>query len=270
MSGDNKSHRGVVDQKDALSVYFDALLREEAQVEPELRPHAEPEPVIAPLVTPPVIAVPTIPEVAPETKTETETVTEQQSPEQTEVALEMQAAAPVPPLPEGVPEWAASPFQALLFKVSGLTLAVPLAELSGVQEWEDGAVTPMLGKIEWYLGLMEYRGRQVPVVDTAQLVLPPDRLEKLVTDDMERLGHVVFIQDGTWGLACDSVDEVISLDHEEVKWRSSRSKRRWLAGTVLEHMCAIIDPPAFAEMLRTGMADVPEEMEQPQPGTQTD
>ena len=250
MSG--KRDHGVVDQKDALNVYFEALLREEVQVESDVRPLAEPGPEAAPLMAPPVIAVPAIPQVEELVET----------PVELEPQLEQQAEAPPPPLPEGVPEWAAAPFQALLFKVSGLTLAVPLAELSGVQEWENGAVTPMLGKIEWYLGLMEYRGRQVPVVDTAQLVLPPDRLARLLEEERGELGHVVFIQDGTWGLACDSVDEVISLNHEEVKWRTSRSKRRWLAGTVLEHMCAIIDPPAFAEMLRTGMADVPEEAEQ--------
>jgi purine-binding chemotaxis protein CheW len=254
VSSRERQGRGVVDQKDALSVYFDALLREEAQPDLDTRPHAEPEAEAPPLVIPPVIAVPTIPEVESETKVGQQL----EAPIETELMVAQEAEAPSQPLPEGVPEWAAAPFQALLFKVSGLTLAVPLAELSGVQEWEDGAVTPMLGKIEWYLGLMTYRGSQVPVVDTAQLVLPPDRLAKLVTDDMERLGHVVFIQDGTWGLACDAVEDVISLNHDEVKWRSSRSKRRWLAGTVLEHMCAIIDPPAFAEMLRTGMADMPE------------
>ncbi len=250
---DDKRHHGVVDQKDALSVYFEALLREEVQPEADTRPHAEPEPETVPLMMPPVIAVPTIPQV--------EQVIEQavETPVEVGQQLEQETRVPTPALPEGVPDWAALPFQALLFKVSGLTLAVPLAELSGVQEWHDSAVTPMLGRIEWYLGLMEYRGRQVPVVDTAQLVLPPDRFASLVTEDKERLGHVVFIQDGTWGLACDSVEDVISLNHDEVKWRSSRSKRRWLAGTVLEHMCAIIDPPAFADMLRTGIADLPDE-----------
>ncbi len=251
MSSDDKQQGGVVDQKDALSIYFDALLREEQPEEAvQSLPAAEPEQVTAPVVTPPVISVPVIPQVdiGVEEVTTVEVAT-------SEEVVPEPAKAPV----DGVPEWAAGPFQALLFKVSGLTLAVPLAELSGVQEWDKKAVTPMLGNIEWYLGLTDYRGRQAPVVDTAQLVLPPDRLEKLVAGDTERLGHVVFIQDGAWGLACDSVEDVISLEHDAVKWRSSRTKRRWLAGTVLEHMCAIIDPPAFADMLRTGMADLPEE-----------
>ena len=250
MSGNNKTNRGVVDQKDALSVYFEALLHEPQEETLDTRPVAEPTPEIPAVLIPPVIAVPAIPEVI----TDTPTVAD------TETTVESEAEAVAQPT-DGSPEWAAEPFQALLFKVSGLTLAVPLVELSGVQEWQDAGVTPMLGKIEWYLGLMQYRERQVPVVDTAQLVLPPDRLANLVTDDTERLGHVVFIQDGTWGLACDSVEDVIDLSHDEVKWRSSRSKRSWLAGTVLEHMCAIIDPPAFAEMLRTGLVDMPDENE---------
>ena len=244
----------VVEQKDALGIYFEALLREPAyeplQVSQGSRPLAEPSPVVVPLFVPPV-SVPLEPRMelkAPHEESATMVVVEAG---ETDVPLPRHAG--------GVPGWAASPFQALLFRVAGLTLAVPLAELSGVQEWQDGAVTPMLGRLEWYLGLMQYRGRQVPVVDTAQLVLPPDRLEKLLAhDSAERLGHVVFIQEGQWGLACDAVGEVISLQHEMVKWRTSRAKRSWLAGTVLEHMCAIIDPPAFGEMLRTGIADLPE------------
>lgn len=250
MSAEDKPGRMVVDQKDALSVYFEALLREQNEETTEARPSAEPQADTRVLWSPPVIAVPTIPRV--ETVTPVVQLTEELTTATTALSAGTDHSL------GGIPAWAEEPFQALLFKVSGLTLAVPLAELSGVQEWRDHAVTPMLGRIEWYLGLMQYRGRQVPVVDTAQLVLPPDRLAKLITADKERLGHVVFIQDGAWGLACDAVEDVISLRHDQVKWRSSRSKRRWLAGTVLEQMCAIIDPPAFADMLRTGMVDLPD------------
>ncbi len=255
MGSDKRSGNHVVAQKDALNLYFEALLREEVQQ--DLPPYAEAEESRTAIAAPPVIAIPQIPDV--ETKSVVDVPLAEVEPE---VVTQLAQRVPARQLPPGVPEWAAEPFQALLFKVSGLTLAVPLSLLSGVQEWEEGSVTPMLGRIEWYLGLMTYRGRQVPVVDTAQLVLPADRLENLVTDDMERMGHVVFIQDGHWGLACDSVEEVISLNYEQVKWRSSRTKRRWLAGTVLEQMCAIIDPPGFAEMLRTGIADLPDAEEE--------
>jgi len=145
----------------------------------------------------------------------------------------------------------------MLFKVAGLTLAVPLVELSGVQEWEPEAVTPMPGHADWYLGLMDYRGHSVPVVDTSHLVLPADRQDQVPAPE-ERLGRVVFIGDGSWGLACDEVDEVITLGPDQVRWRTSRTRRQWLAGTVVDHMCALLDPPAFAHMLATGLEDAPE------------
>lgn len=198
----------LVDEREALDVYFRALLREEV---------ATPAPVAE------VPKAPTEPKTAP-------VAAPQEQPE---------------------PEWGRGSFQAMLFKVGGLTLAVPLIELSGVQEWVADRVTPMPGHADWYLGLVEYRGISVPVVDTAQLVLPADRLSSLLPPE-ERIQRIVFIGDGRWGLACDGVAEVISLEPDEVRWRSARTQRRWLAGTVIEQMCALLDPAAFAQMLATG------------------
>ena len=214
MSMEQEKRHTLVAEKDALSVYFEALLRE------------------VPL--------------------ESEQV-------EVPVAVAVPQSAP-PPLVEvlGQPEWGKETFQALLFRVGGLTLAVPLVELSGVQEWHAAKVTPMPGHVPWYLGLTPYRERNVPVVDTAQLVMPEDRQGKLVPWQ-ERLRHVVFIGDGSWGLACDELAQVVTLQPDEVRWRTSRTKRRWLAGTVIEHMCAILDPPVFADVLATGLEDAADE-----------
>jgi len=216
MSRESDKQRAVVAEKDALSVYFEALLREPQVELVETPVEAPPQPVV---VVAPVVPV---------------------------------ASVPV----EGQPQWGEETFQALMFKVAGLTLAVPLVELSGVQEWDAGKVTPMPGRVPWYLGLMLYREHNVPVVDTAQLVMPEDRQASL-SPWQERLKHVVFIADGRWGLACDELAEVITLRPEDVRWRTTRTKRRWLAGTVIEHMCALLDPPVFADVLATGLEDMP-------------
>lgn len=216
---DERDPRTLVDQKQALDVYLRALLQE-----PE-RPIQDEAPV-------------------PERTGDRE-------------AVAVEAAAPEAEAEASpVPEWGRERFQAMLFKVAGLTLAVPLAELSGVQEWDPDTVTPMPGHAHWYLGLMDYRGHSVPVVDTCHLVLPEDRRGK-VAAPAERVRRVVFIDDGRWGLACDDIDEVVTLAPEQVRWRTSRTRRRWLAGTVIDHMCALLDPPAFARMLATGLEDEP-------------
>lgn len=232
---DRRKPPRLVEQKDALSLYFEALLREEAQPDQDWSEPVLSETVLLPSLIPPVIAPLQIPEIV-------------------EIAVDISVN-------DGPPTWADERFQALLFKVAGLTLAVPLRELSGIQEWDAAKVTPMPGHVSWYLGLTQYRERTVPVIDTAELVLPEDRLQRLEQSPNERIQRVVFIDDGRWGLACDEVAEVITLEHEQVRWRSNRTKRRWLAGTVIEHMCAIIDPPAFAQMLATGIEDTPLEGE---------
>jgi len=154
------------------------------------------------------------------------------------------------PVPAGKPDWAESEFQAMMFKVAGLALAVPLIELNGVVECDLSNVTAMPGHADFYLGLMNYLEKSVPLVDTARFVLPPDKLKILAGDDpKERITRVVMIQDCNYGLACDEVNEVITLNPDSVRWRSQRTQRRWLAGTVVEHMCALIDANAFAELL---------------------
>lgn len=141
--------------------------------------------------------------------------------------------------------------------MAGLTLAVPLAKLNGVTPLDCDTVTPMPGHSALFLGLVERHGKRVKVVDTAQVVLPPDRLAGLGDDLSERVSHVVLIGEGNWGLAASGIGEVVSLAPDEVKWRGSQGKRPWLAGTVLAHMCALLDVDAFITLLRKGENGAP-------------
>lgn len=181
-------------------------------------------------------------------------VIEKQKPVATPESVVVKQDQPEPESTEvetGKPAWAEHEFQAMLFKVAGLTLAVPLVDLNGVIEWDEEIITEMPGHADFYLGLMNHLGKNVPLVDTAKLVLPPDKLKLLAGDDpLARLSRVVLIHDNAYGLACDDVNEVIILKPEDVRWRTSRTQRRWLAGTVIEHMCALIDAREFASLLQ--------------------
>ena len=229
----------VVDQKLALGLFLDALLRE---------PQPEPE---------------------AETETETPAVTVVEAPVEVDADVAVEAevdVAPAPPVTATAgdtlgepasavdyrrPDWADAPFQALLFNAGGLTLAVPLIELSGVLEWP-GELTAMPGHADFYLGLARHLDRNVPVVDTARLVLPDKVLARLPADPLERLTRIVLIDEARWGLACDSVGEVITLAPDAVRWREGRPSRPWIAGTLVEEMCALIDAPVFAGRLGEG------------------
>lgn len=161
----------------------------------------------------------------------------------------IEAQAPeAQPQQSPVPEWAEQRFQCLLFKVSGLSLAVPLVKLNSVIAWDEN-ITETPNQTDWYLGLIQHLQKQVKVIDTALLVLPENRRDALDLASADRLGHILLVDDYKWGLACDSIGDVVWLTKDEVKWRQNKQTRPWLAGTSLQHLCAIMDTDVFANML---------------------
>lgn len=184
------------------------------------------------------------------------TITETQSPVEIQVPTDIQTPVVPESKPcarEGVPEWAQARFPALLFEVAGLTLAVPLAKLKGVVPNEQG-LTEMPGHSALFLGVTPYQGVQSKVVDTARFVLPKDHAVQLSEDIADRAAHLVVIDEGRWSLACSKIGDVIELEPGQVKWRTRAGKRRWLAGTVIKQMCALLDIDELTQQLADGMA----------------
>lgn len=147
-------------------------------------------------------------------------------------------------MPNGLPQWAQARFDVLLFKVSGLTLAVPLISLGTIQPITD-ELTPLFGQADWFMGLQPTSAGKIRTVNTAKFVMP----ERYDENFVKNAKYVVSINGVPWGLAVDSVNQPISLEPDAVKWRSDRSKRPWLAGTVKDHMCALLDIPMIGQML---------------------
>ena len=148
-------------------------------------------------------------------------------------------------LENGRPCWAQNRFEVLLFSVSGLTLAVPLISLGQIQPITD-ELTPLFGQVDWFMGLQPTPVGKIRTINTAKFVMP----ERYDEAFLKTAKYVVSIDGLPWGLAVDAVNQPISLEPEDVNWRSQRSKRAWLAGTVKEHMCALIDIPMMGQMLQ--------------------
>lgn len=236
-----KSGSRLSGHQQALGDYLASLLEEVPEYTPV---EAPPAPVLERLPAMP------LPPVAPAAPVEAPTaVTEPPAVTGTEATP---AAAPAGE--QAVPSWAEAPFPCLLFTVDGLNLAVPLVHLNGIQPWRE-ELTPMPNHQPWYLGLARNQGVNTRVVDTALVVLPPERRQAM--DDVGRrpFGNVILIDEARWGLACTAVGDMITLQPDDVRWRSQRGRRPWLAGTVIKEMCALLDTAALAEMLANGRRD---------------
>ncbi len=210
----------------ALKVYIDALL------EPEI-------------------------EIAPAPVAETIALT---IPAEAEVVVAQEAAAPEPTEstkinpPHGLEIPATNEVvEYLLFKVAGfLTLSVPLARLNGIMKW-DGQITPIPGHADWFLGLVKNRGQQVKVIDIAKFVIPENHKSRQAVKVDRQFKHLLLVDGGRFGLACDELGQVLKLTGDKIRWRDNRSSRPWLAGTVIEQMSALLDVDSFVEMLKEGV-----------------
>lgn len=159
------------------------------------------------------------------------------------------AAPPLPPkVVSGRPEWGEQRFECLLFDVAGLTLAVPLVCLGTIHTLEGQTLTPLFGQPDWFLGMLKTHTGNIKVIDTARWVMP----ERYRDEFRDNLSFVITIQGFDWGLAVHKVDRSIHLHPDQIKWRSLRTQRPWLAGTVIEHMCALLDVAALAELIESG------------------
>ncbi|SFR49848.1 purine-binding chemotaxis protein CheW [Marinobacter daqiaonensis] len=245
----------LADPSAALVSYLDDLLHtatsgvtEEKEEGLEVVVQEVREPAPAP-ETAPVISAPVEPERArppkpmvTETRRSAEPVIEAPSAKAEQAAGVDQA--PLPVEPEGRPDWSEKPFECLIFRVAGLQLAVPLVLLGAIHRMDE-KVKPIPGRPPWYMGMLLDRGQKLKVVDSAEWIMAG----RVPAGARDGYRFVIRLDDSDWALACDEVAESFTLNPDQVRWRSARSKRPWLAGTVVQHMCALIDVGAMARLL---------------------
>lgn len=209
----------TAEQEEAVAVLPGPIEPDVVAPEPEPDTRPEPEPVIA-VSEAPLVETPA------------------------QVAVDEKPAPPASDAPPTRPDWSGQPFECLIFTVAGLQLAVPLVLLGAIHRIEE-EIRPIPGSPRWYMGIRPGSDHNLRVVDTAEWIMAG----RVPPNARENYRFVIRLDDSDWGLACDNVAQSFTLDPEQVRWRTARSQRPWLAGTVIDHMCALIDVRTMANLL---------------------
>lgn len=236
----------AVEAEAALDEFQAAVLEEQAR---DAQKPADAAPVIAPVIAQAPVAVIEAPAPITAPLSTIAPLLQALVPPVVEVHLPP-SNTPPPVETDGRPSWAAEPFECLLFDVAGLTLAVPLVCLGSIYSLAGHELTSLFGQPEWFLGILPSQAGNLKVLDTARWVMP----DRYRDDFRQGLQYVISVQGYEWGLAVHQVSRSLRLDPNEIKWRSHRGQRPWLAGTVIEHMCALLDVSALAELIASGGA----------------
>lgn len=242
----------VADPTSAIASYLDELLHTATDTAWQDEPKPEPpKPVVRERARVAPRPAPVVARPAPEVEIEkpepvAPAVDKTPDDESPELKTEKAADIPSPPAaaPPGRPEWSDKPFECLIFSVAGLQLAVPLILLGAIHRIEE-PVKPIPGSPRWYMGMRPDRDHNLRVVDTAEWIMAG----RAPANARDNYRFVIRLDSSEWGLACDDVAQSFTLKPDEVRWRTARSKRPWLAGTVIDHMCALIDVKTMADLL---------------------
>ncbi len=139
-------------------------------------------------------------------------------------------------------------FQAMFFEVAGLTIAVPLIELGGIHKVDK--TNSLMGKPDWFKGVMLHRDEKINVVDTALWVMPEKCDETLINS--LNYQYIIMLSGSSWGLMAEHLVDTVVLSQDEVKWLEPSNRRPWLAGLVKEKMCALLNVSALIQLLNEG------------------
>lgn len=148
--------------------------------------------------------------------------------------------------------WSSHGVECLVFSVGGLKLAVPLLLLGGVHEVDADEVKPLMGQPQWYLGMVHKNDQNLQVIDTASFIMP----ERSLSLAEQGFKYLIQLEKTPWTIACQSIDDTVRLEANEIKWRGDRGKRAWLAGTVIERMCALIDVSGLLQQVESSCKPV--------------
>lgn len=145
----------------------------------------------------------------------------------------------------GRPFWAEGEFDCLVFDLQGLKLGLPLVSLGSIHTLTISSVTALPGQGRQFMGSIAIFGQQFTVVDSAELVMP----ERASPEKRAQYRYIVTLDHSRWALAISGIENAKRFHPDAVHWRTVRTQRPWLAGTIREEMVALMDPSALCELL---------------------
>ncbi len=134
-------------------------------------------------------------------------------------------------------------FACLPIMVGGMTLAIPGDDVREV-------LTPLARLadvassrgLSWFAGYCRTETGQATLVDLAVIIAGRER-------PAGNLQTAVVIGSKRYALACDAVGDAFDLRPAQVRWRTARTRRPWLAGIETLRRYPLLDIPALERQL---------------------
>jgi len=132
--------------------------------------------------------------------------------------------------------------------VAGLKLAVPLADLEEIIDVPDSfEINNKVNKLCY--AKFQWQKQFIFVLNIHKIFFP-DNLKNIVAPTGKEQ-KIVLLKHKNIAFMCDEVLETVSLNPENVNWRSEISKRKWLAGTVKKQGFSVLNVQGLVSSVMT-------------------
>lgn len=135
------------------------------------------------------------------------------------------------------------PLQCLMFKVGENLMSLPLIELHSVIEWQEN-LTRLPNEPDWMLGILKYRDNNVNVADGAGIL-------QIKRDRGRKPAHILVLGDEKWGLTCDQIDKVVTIDYDDVQW-NQRNPNSVTLGIIRSSLSSLLNSKSIIANLQLG------------------
>jgi purine-binding chemotaxis protein CheW len=165
------------------------------------------------------------------------------------IAVDNSAIADLQPVTESEPEQTVElaaelfPLQFLMFKVGDNLLSMPLIKMSNVINWTD-SLTRLPNEPDWVHGILQHRDNKVRIVDSPAIL-------QIGQHNAEKPSNILILEGESWGITCDAIENVITLEYDDIQWNLSAGNQMTL-GTIRDSLASLLSPRGIIERLQSG------------------
>jgi purine-binding chemotaxis protein CheW len=141
------------------------------------------------------------------------------------------------------PAWAGQRFRALAFRIGEQRFAMPLVLMARVALMPD-RLNRMPAQPDWHLGVARLNGVPVVVAELGRLFDAEFRCANP--------RYLLMVGDGRTAVICDLIEDPLTVESDQVRWRAPKGHREWMAGVLIQELCMLLDPVAIDSAIRHG------------------
>lgn len=132
----------------------------------------------------------------------------------------------------------------MIFSVSGVKFAIPLAMLGGIHRLED-RVKRLVGKVDWHMGIWANEQKKLHLIDSLLYIMP----ERVNQRQEPHYQFLLQLDSSSWALACDQVHETRQISDSDIRHQQNENGPKWKAGTIISEVCTLLDVKGLLSQL---------------------